>query len=272
MSDNKAYSSVITKKDITKMCWRNCLSAHAAFNYETFLSGTLVLSIGPLLEKIYKDEPEKLKAKMSAYLGQFFNTQTTFQLPIFGAIVAVEETKQDNATETATGIKTSLMGPLAGIGDSMFIAMPKAILGALAGYWALEGSAAGIIIALAWGVFMMWLKFFLGRMGYEKGVDIITKQVSTFSAITDAASTLGIVVVGSMIASTVTVKTPIVFTMGDVTKSLQDTINTLMPAFLPLVTVGLVYWGLGKKHMTLIRMVWLLIILSIGLSALGILA
>lgn len=269
--NNTPNNSVITKKDIHKMCIRNCMSAHAAFNYETFLSGTLVLSIGPLLEKIYKDEPDKLQEKMDAYLGQFFNTQVTFQLPIFGAIVAVEETKEPNATETATAIKTSLMGPLAGIGDSLLLAMPKAIIGALAGYWALEGSYAGIFIALAWGVFMMWLKFFLGRLGYEKGVQIITKQVGKFNAITQAAAVLGMVVVGSMIASTVTISTPLVFKMGEISKSLQDTLNTIIPALLPLVSVALVGWGLGKKHMTMVRMVWLMIIAAIVLSALGIL-
>lgn len=74
-----------------------------------------------------------------------------------------------------------------------------------------------------------------------------------------------------MIPSTVKVTTPLTFTFGEATKTIQSIFDGIFPFMLPcLVTFG-VYKGIGNKKMTTARMVWLIIIVCVILSFFGIL-
>ena len=44
------------------------------------------------------------------------------------------------SVETLASLKTGMMGPLAGIGDTLFHVIPSTIIGSLASYMALEGN------------------------------------------------------------------------------------------------------------------------------------
>ena len=43
---------------------------------------------------------------------------------ILGINVAMEENADENTEEAVTSIKTGLMGPVAGLGDSLFVVIP----------------------------------------------------------------------------------------------------------------------------------------------------
>lgn len=62
---------------------------------------------------------------------QFFNTEAIWGTPIHGITIAMEEEKakgEDIPDSAITGIKTGLMGPLAGIGDTITWGMLKTII------------------------------------------------------------------------------------------------------------------------------------------------
>ena len=264
-------NSVLTQKDIANAYHRWLLCSQICFNYETMQSCGVVYSLGPCLEKLYQDDPETLKEKFKAHF-QFFNTQPWMGNVILGAALAVEETKQENCSETANAIKTSLMGPFAGLGDSIFFVLPKTILGAIAAYMAIDGSPVGVLICLAVGLAMLLVRRKMWDIGYKEGVRFVTQNQAVLNNLTDAASVLGLMVVGALIASMVKANIPLTFTVGEATKSLQDTLNSIMPNLVPLLVTSGTYWALGKKKMTSTKMVWLIIIFSIIAYALGILA
>lgn len=264
-------SNILTKKDLNKAFLRWTCFSQICFNYETMQSCGVVYALGPALEKIYADDPEALKEKFAAHF-QFFNTQPWMGNPILAAALAIEETKEANCSETANAIKTSLMGPFAGLGDSIFFVLPKTILGAIAAYMAVEGSAAGVIICLVVGLAMLIVRKFLWNVGYDQGVKFITQNQAVLNNLTDAASVLGLCVVGALVASMVKANIPLTFTVGEATKSVQETLNSIMPNFVPLLVTGVTYWALGKKKMTSTKMVWIIIVISILAYALGILA
>ena len=80
---------------------------------------------------------------------------------------------------------------------------------------------------------------------------------------------LGLAVVGALVASTVSINAVMTFQIGEVTQTLQSMMDSIMPKFLNVAAVGLIYAGLGKKGMTTVKMVWLIIAVSIVLAAVG---
>ncbi|MPN25465.1 PTS system mannose-specific EIID component [bioreactor metagenome] len=190
---------------------------------------------------------------------------------ILGACLAIESTKDQDATRTAVELRTGLMGPLAGLGDSIIWILPMTILGAIAAYQALAGSIMGYVIA---EVIQLVIWFTFNRLffvAYEQGVTFVTNKSEQLKNFTEAASVIGLAVVGALIASTVKVNFAVMLNYGEVSQSLNDLLNTIVPRFGNIVTVLAIYWGLGKKGMTSGKMVLILVIAGILLAAAGIL-
>ncbi|MEO2433215.1 PTS system mannose/fructose/sorbose family transporter subunit IID, partial [Enterococcus faecalis] len=53
---------------------------------------------------------------------------------------------------------------------------------------------------------------------------------------------------------------------------IQDTLDAILPSLVPILLVLLTYWMLGQKKLNSTRVIWIILILSIVLSAFGILA
>ena len=261
--------NVLTKKDLTKTLWRFIFTRQAPFNYETMQSGGWVWSIHPAMKKIYGDD--KVLAEKYKDHFKFYNTHPWLGNLILGACLAIESTKDKDATRSAVELRTALMGPLAGLGDAIIWIMLMTIMGAIAAYQALDGSVMGWVIAEAVQL-VIWVTFFrLFFVAYEKGLSFVTDKSAQLNNMTEAASIIGITVVGALVASTVNVNIAITPTIGEVQQSLNDLLNMIVPKFGNIVTVALMYWALGKKNMTSGKMVLIVIVAAIILGALGIL-
>ncbi|MDQ0360533.1 PTS system mannose/fructose/sorbose family transporter subunit IID [Breznakia pachnodae] len=264
--------SDLTKKDLARFSRRYMIASQACFNYETMQSPGAIFAIGPLLEKIYDDNPDVLKDKFKAHL-QFYNTQTTFGSAILAATLAIEETRDPNCTETAIAIRTSLMGPFAGIGDALFGTLPRVILAAMSGYAAIEGDfVTGLLTCLLGGGLIFYLRWLLIKTGFYQGAKFISEKQSQLNNIRQTVSILGIMIVGALIASNIGVVTPIEITVGESIKPLQEVFDGILPNLIPVIIVAAVYFGLDLKKMNTVRMVWVIVFISLILSYLGILA
>ena len=89
--------------------------------------------------------------------------------------------------------------------------------------------------------------------------------------ITEAASILGLTVVGALIPTVVNAKVPYVFEWGKVKMPVQDMIDSIMPNLLPVLFVVLIYWLLSKKGMNSTRVIIFIIVFAILFNFLGIL-
>lgn len=267
MSENTA---VLTKKDLSQVLRRYIFTRQAPFNYETMQSGGWVWAIHPAMKKIYGDD-EILKEKYRSHF-KFYNTHPWCGNLILGACLAIESTKDPDATFTAVELRTALMGPLAGIGDSIIWVLFPTIFGAIAAYQALAGSAFGWVIAELVQL-VVWFGFNkLFYVAYDQGVTFVTTRSSQLHNLTEVASIVGITVVGALVASTVNVTFAPVFTIGEVTQNLNDLLNSIVPHFGNIVAVALIYWGLGRKKMTSSKMIVLIIIAGIILGGIGFLS
>lgn len=262
--------SKLDKKDINRACWRSFCYQWPSFNYETMQSAGFTRFIVPSLRKIYGDEVAAEKAQQ--YISSFYNSENTMAQIIHGATLALEESETPGVTDTAIALRTGLMGPFAGLGDSVFKMSNKVIFGSLAGYMALQNSPIGLFLCIAFSIFLnVFVRRWLFMAGYKQGVEFITTKQDLIKGITAAVTVLGLVVIGCMIPATVKVTTPLVFTMGDATQNIQDILDQIIPYLLPVAVTFAVYKALAIKKMTTVRMVWIVIFVCIVLTFFGIL-
>ncbi|NCB33248.1 MAG: PTS system mannose/fructose/sorbose family transporter subunit IID [Erysipelotrichia bacterium] len=258
---------ILDKKDLKQVLLRYVLSRQTCFNYETMQSGPWVWSMHPAMKKIYGDD-EILAEKYRDYF-KFYNCHPWFGQLILMSNLAVESTKNPTATETAIDLRTSLMGPLAGLGDAIVWVLLPTVTGAIAGYQAQQGSLVGMFLALAIN-FALWLVFwFLSYPVYEKGVSFITEKAASLRNLTEVCSILGIMIMGAMVASTVKVNFAATWTVGDLTQNLNDLLNAIIPYFGNVVTVGILYWALGRKGVKSSWLIWIVIVVAVVLGAIG---
>lgn len=213
----------LTKSDVRSAMLRSMCYQWQSFNYETMQSPGFAQMIAPSIEKIYEGDDGLISKKVEQYLSTFYNTENTMGQIIHGAVLALEESGVENITDSAVALRTGLMGPFAGLGDSLFKVSSKVIFGSLAGYMALEGSIVGLILCIILClVCNVFIRYFFFMEGYKQGVSFITTKQDMIKGLTGAVTIMGLVVIGCMIPSTVKIKIPLTFAYGDATQSVQS--------------------------------------------------
>jgi PTS system mannose-specific IID component len=259
----------IEKKDITKVFWRGLFGLQIGFNYEKMQGLGYCYAIIPILKKLYKNKDDMKKA-LKLHL-QFFNTTPAMAHLILGADVAMEEQYGLKDEDAISAFKTALMGPFAGIGDTVFVAIYRTIVFSIAAYMALQGSAFGVIIPFIPALAIWWVRYKFTQIGYNQGKKIVTDVGGKLKELTEGASILGLIVIGALAPSVINVKVPYIFKSGSVKLVAQDMLDKIMPGLIPLAIVLLSYWLLGKKKMTSTKLIFVLIILGVVLFNLNIL-
>lgn len=261
MTDSKK----VTKQDIKKVYIRNLFGFQWGWNYEKMQGLGYAFSIMPILKRLYKDDKEKMKVALKTQLG-FFNTTPAMSSLIVGADAGLEEQFGIDDPEAIVGLKTGLMGPFAGVGDTIFIAIYRAIVFSIAAYMAQAQQVAGLLIPLAMGVVVMWVRYKFVFLGFKQGRKIATEFADKMKMFTEAAAILGLTVVGGLIPSVITYQLDLTYKVGKVKFSAQEMLDKILPGLVPLAIVFLSYWLLGKKKMNSTRLIFVLIVLGMFLG------
>ncbi|MBM3114334.1 PTS galactosamine transporter subunit IID [Jeongeupia naejangsanensis] len=259
----------ITKGDITKLAFRSSM-LQAGFNYERMQSVGFTTAMQPLLKKIYRDDPEGLKAANKDSL-EFINTHPNLVGFLMGLLISLEQKKEDRAL--IKGLKVALFGPIAGIGDAIFWFTLLPIIAGVCASFAIQGNVLGPLI-----FFLVYLAVFFMRvgwthMGYSLGVKAIDKIKDGSTMIAKSATILGVTVIGGLIASYVHINVIASFAI-DATHSVglqKDFFDKVFPNLLPMGYVMLMFYLLKKKQVHPVMLILITFVLSIALSWLGIL-
>ncbi|PMC58968.1 PTS fructose transporter subunit IID [Dolosicoccus paucivorans] len=260
----------LTKSERRNAAWRSSLIGSNNVNYGTLQGTGYAWAMAKVLRKVYSNDEEYKEAMRMEY--EYFNI-TPYMMPlVVGADLAMQEQEGIESLEAVRSIKTSLMGPLSGIGDSLLWVLFPTIMGSIAGYMALEGNPLGAIIWIILNLGLVWMRIKLFDLGYSSGMRLITDLSDRLNAITEAASIMGLTVVGSLIATVVKVYTPLEFKVGEVELALQsEIIDNILPALLPVLLTGLVYWLLEKRKWNFLKVIFLILAVSLVCSYFGIL-
>lgn len=255
----------LTKQDINKVYFRNLFALQFGWNYEKMQGLGYAYVIMPVLKRLYSNDPEKMKRALKMHLGYFNSSQQMSHL-IVGADMALEEELGIESEEVVAGLKTGLMGPFAGVGDTLFIAIYRAIVFSIAAYIAMQGNPVGLLLPLLTCAAVLVLRYKFTQIGYQSGRKIATGFADSISTITEGASILGLTVVGALIPSVIKYTTNLQFTFGEVSFALQDMLDKILPSLLPLGIVMLSYWLLGKKKINSTKLIFILIALGMVLG------
>lgn len=163
-------ASRVTARDLRSVFWRS-FTLQGSWNYERQQHMGYAFAMSPALKRIYQD-PTELGRALQRHLV-LFNTTPHLSTFIFGLSIAMEEENQRNPEfneESINAIKTSLMGPLAGIGDSIFWGSLKVIAAGMGIYFAQQGSLLGPIMALlVYNLPHLLCRWYGLKLGYRAG-------------------------------------------------------------------------------------------------------
>jgi len=242
----------ITKKDLNRVFWRS-FGMEWDWNYERQQNMAFAYSMIPIIEKLYKsktDRADALKRHM-----EFFNTTPHLATLILGIVASMEEknaTEEDFDTEAINNIKISLMGPLAGIGDSFIWGTLRIIATGVGLSLASQGNILGpILFLLIFNIPAIALRYYFTHLGYSLGAGVLTKlqESGLMDKLTYAASVLGLMVVGAMTAGNVALDIPVAIGSGEEATTIGAICNNIVPGLLPLAFTIFIYYLLKNKGM-----------------------
>lgn len=227
------------KKILRSMFFRSHL-VFLSFNMAKMEANGFTVTMAPAIESIYKDDEE---GKKEAYLRQqnFFNTHAVPFSFIAGLTYAMErEHKRNNSIngQTIDSIKAALMGPTAGMFDSLFFNCLRIIAAGVGIGLCAEGNILGtLIFILLYGVTQSIAKYFFINWGYTLGTSFIDSVFKSglMASLTKAASVLGLMMVGCMCASMVSVPINLTIAVGETSVVVKDVLESIFPGLLGVV-------------------------------------
>ncbi len=268
---------ILNKKDVFQVWVRWWWACEQTNSFERLQSLAVCFAMMPALRKLYAGNDDELRKALQRHLI-FFNTEGIWGSIIHGIALALEEQKAMGLPVNESiiiSVKNGLMGPFAGIGDTIDWSTVRPLFIAFFLPYAAEG--------FWWAAVCPWLLTFaftfaegtyFTRMGYSMGTRaamsiLESGQVQT---IITFAAVLGLFMMGGLSATMVSVQTPIVIWSNGSAMSVQaDILDNIVPGLLTVLTVYFVYRALNKGSMNMMKMTFILLAVGLVLGALGIL-
>ena len=252
----------LTKRELRQIWYRWGFTHLSSMSYEKLQAHAWAFSYIPFAEKYYKNDPEA-KRRLLVRHSMFYNTEPQTGQIINGIVASMEEEialGKNVPEELPVNIKATLMGPLAGIGDSLIQGIIVPILLSIAMGMAAGGNAIGpIFYILAYGILGPLISYLSFHYGYKLGVNAIDNIIGdNVKRITDAFNILGIMVVGGLAAGNIVLNSALEIPMGESMRSLQSVLDGIFPKILPLSMVLLAWWLVSAKQMTATKVILIL--------------
>lgn len=267
---SKKDKNKITEQEnsmLKKVFWRSWM-LFGSFNMVKMQGTGYAQAMMPVIDAFYENAEDKRKALVRS--STFFNcTYETapFIMGLNASMEKVNSEHHDFDVESINAVKASLMGPLSGIGDSIFWGTLRLIAASIGIPLAMNGNILGpIIFLLIYHLPSIFIRYKLLYIGYTAGEGFLQKAYKSgaFEALTYCATMVGMIMIGAMTAQSVTITTAlkIPLSQGDPIV-LQDILNGIMPGLLPMLLMLAVFYLVRKK----VKVVYLLL----GLIVFGIL-
>ena len=208
------------------------------YNYERMMGIACAITFLPVVKYLYPSDLGK-QIEVMQRQAEFFNVHPEFGSCILGMAISLEEDKTQGANipnEFITNLKTSLTGPLAGVGDTIY-----------------QGILIPILLALCIDI---------TRAGGDAIMDFLEKGI--LNKILKAASIMGCMVMGGLIVNYVSVHCGIIINASGTEFKLQESLfDAVLPNILPLTATLAIYGAMVYRHWTSIKVI--LAIVAVGI-------
>lgn len=257
----------LTKKELRSLFWRS-FALQGAFSYERMQNLGFCYAMIPTVKKLYHSQEDQSKALIRHL--ELFNTTVALSPTIMGIAAAMEEENSNNPEfeeKSISAVKTSLMGPLAGIGDSLFWGTFRIIAAGIGVSLAAEGNLFGpIAFLILYNIPNILIRTLGLKYGYQIGVNSLERiqKEGLMEKIMAMATIVGLFVVGGMVATMLSIETPLIFTISGAEVVVQDILDQILPNMLPLACTFLLYFLIKRK----VSVTWL----TVGIIVFGVAA
>lgn len=237
-------------------------------NFERMEGPAIVKMLADVREEIYPNDKEAQKEMLERHTI-FFNTEPNLGTIVPGIVLGMEyEMAQggDVQPEFINSIKTALMGPFAGIGDSLLPGTLCPILLSIALGMCENGEIIGpIFYIISFLAIMLPLTWFLFSYGVKTGANAAELVLSggIKDKVTKAAETVGLIVIGAVTASYTHVNIGLVYTSGDLSIDIAAILDSLMPGLSVLLMSFLAYVLMVKRKWSINKMMAFFLIVAV---------
>lgn len=266
INEVKEFNAADKKRILKKGFLAYELYTMRMFTFERMMGPNMVSFMLALKEELYPHDEVKQR-ELAVNHCVFFNTQPTLGSIVWGIVLGLEMERAKNpdsiSNDMIQSIKAAIAAPVAGIGDTIAQSLIIPILLSIAISMASAGSSAGFwFMVLVYSLIMYPAGYFLLKLGLNMGIEGAEKLLG--SGIKDrvvaAIETLGIIVVGGVVASITNIKTKLEFVNGEMTVNVQSILDSIMPGLLGLLGAFLVFYLFKKKHVKPVAMMlWMLV-------------
>ena len=252
-------SRVLTKKDYTRTSLRAYFLQNG-FNYNNYQGVGYANMLFPALRKIYKNDDDLREALKENI--EFFNTN--IHLVTFIANLHLGMLDNGQSHQDAKNLKVALMGPLAGVGDSLSQFVFAPLFGSIGAAMAAEGQMFGAI-------------FFL--FGMKMGTSAVAALTDKIGMISNYASMIGVAVIASNAVRFVKIKLgSYVIYQGIATDGsekvtsidLQGMCDKFAPLLPAVLYTALMYYLIKVKKWTTMKLIGLSLVIGVVGYYLGI--
>ena len=267
MSETVDKKNLLSSKEVNRAWLLWLFNNQACYNYERMMGIGFLHAMTPAFRKLYKDNKD-LRIEAMQRHPSFFNCEPCLGSSIVGLVVAMEEQKALGAeldNDAITSIKTGLMGPLSGIGDTLIQGVILPLLIAFAVDFAKGGNwVIPLVFSLVMAIIVFGISRFGFLLGYRKGSDAILSMLENgvIKRLISAASIMGCMVLGALVVNFVTMKCGISIPQAEGSFSMQEQLfDAILPSMLPLLlTLGCYKLLKAGKSSVLV----MLVIIAIG--------
>ena len=254
-TDNKAK---LTKKELKQIYVRSC-QLDISWDYERQQHMGYSYALTPVVRKLYPGEENKAKRVEALKRGlEFMAITPQLSTLLMGINAAMEEENLQQIPDfdgnSINAVKTSLMGPLAGIGDSLIPGTLRIIASGVAISLCSKRKyfLGPLLFLLIFNIPAFIIRYFCLKWGYGFGSTFIEKiaESGIMNKISYYAGIIGLMVIGGMVCQQIWLDLPIMVGSGDFAEPLTNYLDQVMPCLVQLGLFGGMYWILGKKVKT----------------------
>ena len=233
-------------------------------------------SVCPALERYYPEKEKRAEAMQRHMTPYNINQDVgTFAMGLAASMEKENAANYGNYDASAIpAIKTSLMGPMSGIGDALFWGIVRTISASVGISLAATGSLMGpILFFVLYNVPNVLTRYLMTYWGYTLGETFLKDAYESgfVSILTKAAGIVGMTMVGFMIVSTVRTSLALTLTIpGGEPILVQSYIDQIMQGILP-IGVTFICYSLLKKGMKVNNLIFLVMGVAFVLGFLRIL-
>ena len=279
----------VSKKSLNSSFWRWFYGNLTCFSHEHMQTFGYMWSMLPIIQELYETKDEQAEKLQTYY--PFFNTEPQIGSIVVGITAGLEEARANGAEEIddemINGIRAGLMGPLAGIGDSLIVGTYIPVLLGIALGLAEGGSIIGpLFYIVVWNVTSIFFQKWIYNKGYELGgsaVEVIVGEQAT--ALRESVIVMGQVIVGAMAGTWGSITTSVQLTTSIQNKTemviegskviekvtgtqevpvlLQEKLDGAFPGVLTLLFVLGCWWLMAKKAISPIKIMLLMVVVAI---------